>query len=299
MKVNSKHKLKVTRNMYGGIFISIAVVIIILFAFVPMFQSLLLSFKSGRGVVTKFCGFNNYTRLFLDPKFLLALKNTFTYLIVQVPMMLLLALFLAVLLNDNQIKYKGFFRTAIFIPCITSLVSYSILFKSIFSTDGLFNRLLVGIHIINEPIPWLLDPFWAKVVIIIAITWRWTGYNMIFYLAGLQNIDPSVYEAARIDGASKTRQFFSITAPLLQPIIIMTTVLSTNGTLKLFAEVVNLTGGGPANSTMTVSQYIYDLSFTYAPNFGYASTVSYAIVVIVAILSFAQFKIGGEKREKN
>lgn len=140
-----------------------------------------------------------------------------------------------------------------------------------------------------------MDPVWARVVIIAAITWRWTGYNMIFYLSAMQNIDPSIYEAASIDGASKIRQFFKITVPMLKPILLFTAIISTNGTLQLFDEVVNITNGGPGNSTMTISQYIYNLSFVYTPNFGYAATVSYAIVIMVAILAFLQLKVGGEK----
>ena len=220
-----------------------------------------------------------------------AVANTFLYLIIQVPIMLLLGLIIAALLNAPSLKFRGFYRTAIFLPCVTSLVAYSVLFKSIFAYDGIVNRFLMAIHILEEPISWLLDPFWAKVVIIIAITWRWTGYNMIFYLAGMQNIDTSIYEAADIDGASKFQQFKLITIPLLKPIILLTTIMSTNGTLQLFDEAMNITNGGPGNSTMTISQYIYNQSFVYTPNFGYAATISYAILFMVAVLAIIQFKV--------
>jgi lactose/L-arabinose transport system permease protein len=122
--------------------------------------------------------------------------------------------------------------------------------------------------------------------------WRWTGYNTIFYLAGMQNIETSVYEAARIDGASTVQQFFRITIPLLKPVILLTTIMSTNGCLQLFDEVRTMTGGGPGIATITLSQYIYDLSFRYNPNFGYAAAVSYIILVLVAFLSFIQLKVG-------
>ena len=143
--------------------------------------------------------------------------------------------------------------------------------------------------IISEPIPWMTDPYWAKFVVIVAITWRWTGYNMIFYLAAMQNVDKSIYEAARIDGISATRRFLSITIPMLKPVILFTTVTSTIGTLQLFDEVANITGGGPSDSTLTLSLYIYNLAFRYVPNFGYAATVSYVIVVLSALLAFLQF----------
>ena len=282
-------------SVIGWQFVILPSLLILLFSFYPMVQSLLLSFQSGKGAVYEFAGINNYIRLFSDPIFKQAVFNTLLYLVVQVPVMLFLALIIAYLLNMPNLKFRGLYRTAIFLPCVTSLVSYSVLFKSIFAIDGIMNKFLMAIHVLDEPIAWLMDPFWARVVIIAAITWRWTGYNMIFYLSAMQNIDPSVYEAASIDGASKVRQFFSITVPLLKPILLFTAIVSTNGTLQLFDEVVNITGGGPSNATITISQYIYNLSFVYTPNFGYAATVSYAIVVMVAVLSFIQMRAGRNK----
>ena len=282
-------------NLTGWMFIILAVIMITLFYFYPMIQALILSFKTGAGINMRFTGFDNYVRLFSDATFLAAVKNTFIYLIIQVPIMLILGLFISVLLNDRNLKFKGFFRTAIFLPAVTSLVAYSVIFKYLFATDGIINKMLTGMHLISAPIQWLTDPFWAKVTIIVAITWRWTGYNMIFYLSSLQNIDHSIYEAARIDGASATRQFFGITIPLLKPIILFTSITSTIGTLQLFDEVMNITKGGPGNSTMTISQYIYNLSFKYTADFGYAATVSYTIVIMIIILSIIQFKAAGDK----
>ncbi|WP_397376040.1 carbohydrate ABC transporter permease [Paenibacillus terricola] len=288
-------KLMNKGRLTGWWFIAIAVIMIAAFYFYPMIQALLLSFKTGKGANLHFTGLDNYKRLFSDRTFLAAVKNTFIYLIIQVPVMIVLAMFISVLLNDSKLKFKGFFRTAIFLPCVTSLVAYSIVFKYLFGADGLVNMLLTKLHLISAPIQWITDPFWAKVTIIIAITWRWTGYNMIFYLSALQNIDNSIYEAARIDGASAVRQFFSITVPLLKPIILFTSITSTIGTLQLFDEIVNITKGGPGNATMSISQYIYNLSFKYSPDFGYAATVSYSIVIMIVILSIVQFKAAGDK----
>lgn len=285
------HGLERKQQIIGWGFVLIPSLIIFVFSFYPMIQSFFLSLQSGKGIVYEFVGFKNYIRLFSDPMFKQAVANTFLYLIIQVPIMLLLGLIIAALLNAPSLKFRGFYRTAIFLPCVTSLVAYSVLFKSIFAYDGIVNRFLMAIHVLEEPISWLLDPFWAKVVIIIAITWRWTGYNMIFYLAGMQNIDTSIYEAADIDGASKFQQFKLITIPLLKPIILLTTIMSTNGTLQLFDEAMNITNGGPGNSTMTISQYIYNQSFVYTPNFGYAATISYAILFMVAVLAIIQFKV--------
>lgn len=282
--------------MTGWMFVLIPILMISVFYFYPMVQAFILSLKSGKGSNLSFVGFDNYIRLFSDANFITAVKNTFLYLIVQVPIMLVLAIFIAVLLNDDRLKFKGFFRTAIFLPTVTSLVAYSVVFKYMFGPDGIVNKLLLNLQLIPDPIQWITDPFWAKATIIIAITWRFTGYNMIFYLSSLQNIDKSVYEAARIDGAGAVTQFFRITIPLLKPIILFTTITSTIGTLQLFDEVVNITKGGPGNATMSISQYIYNLSFEYTPDFGYAATVSYSIVLMVVILTMLQNKIGGDKR---
>ncbi|WP_420828031.1 carbohydrate ABC transporter permease [Metabacillus crassostreae] len=279
----------------GWSFITIATIMICLFYFYPMIQALIMSFQSGTGTNLTFTGLDNYARLFKDPTFITAVKNTVIYLMIQVPVMILLALFLSVLLNDKRLKFKGFFRTAIFLPCVTSLVAYSVIFKYLFGTDGIVNMMLMKFAFIAEPVQWLTDPFWAKMTIVIAITWRWTGYNMIFYLSSLQNIDHSIYEAAKIDGASAFQQFFKITIPMLKPIILFTSITSTIGTLQLFDEVMNITKGGPGNSTMTISQYIYNLSFKYTPDFGYAATVSYAIVIMIVIFSIIQFKVAGDK----
>lgn len=269
---------------------------ITIFYFYPMVQALILSFKSGSGVSLEYVGLANYKRVLTDPNFITAFKNTFIFLIIQVPIMVLLALFLSVLLNDETLKFRGFFRTAIFLPAVTSLVAYSVIFKSLFANDGIVNQFLMKLALIPEAIYWLTDPFWAKVTIIIAITWRWTGYNMIFYLSGLQNIDKSLYEAARIDGASAIQQFFKITIPLLKPIILFTTITSTIGTLQLFDEVVNITGGGPGNATTSISQYIYNLSFKYTPDFGYAATVSYFVVLTIVVLAIIQFVLARDKK---
>ncbi|MEC1522769.1 sugar ABC transporter permease [Neobacillus niacini] len=291
----SNNKLRIKNGLIGWSFITIATLMIGLFYFYPMAQALILSFQSGAGSNLQFVGFDNYIRLFTDPTFIAAVKNTVTYLIIQVPIMIILALLISVLLNDKKLKLKGFFRTAIFLPCITSLVAYSVVFKYLFGSDGIINQMLINFSLISEPIQWLTDPFWAKVTIIIAITWRWTGYNMIFYLSALQNVDNSIYEAAKIDGANAFQQFFKITIPMLKPIILFTSITSTIGTLQLFDEVMNITKGGPGNATLTISQYIYNLSFKYTPDFGYAATVSYAIVIMIVIFSIIQFKVAGDK----
>ena len=273
-----------------------ALVLLGIFMVYPILWSLWMSFQVGRGMNFSFGGFANIIRLTQDPVFIRALTNTLLFLAVQVPIMLVLALFFANALNDSRLWGRGFFRTAIFLPCVTSLVAYSVIFKAIFALDGIANQTLMFINVIDNPINWLSDPLWARVVVITAITWRWTGYNMIFYLAAMQNIDRSMYEAARIDGVPGWARFWYITVPLLKPVILFTSVTSTIGTLQLFDEVNLLTLGGPSDSTLTLSLYIYNLSFRFMPSFGYAATVSYVIVILVGLLSLIQFIVARDRR---
>ena len=280
-------------NLVGWLFLSVGVILICWTSFYPMIQAFILSMKNGLGVNLKFAGFSNYARILKDPTFKGTLFNTFFYLIIQVPIMLTLALILASILNNKDLKFKGLWRTCIFLPCATSLVSYSMIFRSLFANDGFVNTVLRGFGM--SPVMWFANAWTARFVIIIALIWRWTGYNMVFYLSGLQNIDYSVYEAARIDGASAKQTLFKITIPLLKPTILLTTITSTNGTLQLFDESLNLTNGGPGKSTMTMSHYIYNTSFVQSPNFGYAAAMSIVILVMVAILAVIQMKVGDER----
>lgn len=290
--MSRKREMSPRLNRTGWCFVIPSVILIILFVFYPMVQALITSFQTGAGNNLTFTGIANYKRLLTDTTFRKALFNTILYLIIQVPIMILLALVISSMLNNKKLKFKGFFRTAIFLPCVTSLVAYSIVFKSLFATDGFVNAILMKLNLIAEPISWITDPVWAKVLIILAITWRWTGYNMVFYLSGLQGIDDSFYEAADIDGVGAFEKFKSITLPMLKPIILFTTINSTIGTLQLFDETMNITQGGPANATITISQYIYNILFKYSPDFGYAAAVSYVIVVMIVVLSFIQMKVG-------
>ena len=293
----SKHKIMLNKkqSITGWIFLAPAVLLIAIFSFVPMVQALLLSFQSGKGANLSWSGAYNYIRMFQDKIFLQSLMNNFIYLIIQVPIMLVLALILAAMLNNKSLKFKGLFRTAIFLPCATSLVSYAIIFRTLFANDGLINFFLIKLGILTTGYQFLTNTTSARIVIIIALVWRWTGYNMVFYLAGLQNIEYSIYEAARIDGASTFQIFKKITVPLLKPIILLTAIMSTNGTLQLFDESFNLTGGGPSNTTITMSHYIYNISFKYVPKFGYAAALSFLILFLVAFLAFIQMRVGDKR----
>ncbi|MEH7219499.1 carbohydrate ABC transporter permease [Bacillus toyonensis] len=272
-------------------FIAPAVLLFAIFTVFPVVSSFILSFQHSVDGEYVFSGLSNYMRLLGDEIFLKALENTFLILIIQVPIMILLALILASALNNQMLKLKGFFRTSFFMPAVTSLVAYAVVFSTMLQDDGIFNSFLSLVGI--DAIPWLSHPFWAKVSIILAMTWRWTGYNMVIFLAALQNVSEEIYEAASLDGAGKWQKFFYITVPQLKPVILFSMILSTIGTLQLFDEPLNLTKGGPADSTMTLGLYIYQNGFQYF-DFGYASAIAYVVVILVAILSFLQFKVTGE-----
>lgn len=297
---NKKKGMSITgkQRAAGWIYLAPATILIFIMSFWPIIQAVITSFKTGSSANMQWANpfAYNYTRMFKDAVFKRSIGNTFLYLIIEVPIMLVLAILLAQLLNNKHLKFKGLFRTCVFLPCATSLVSYALIFKSLFATQGLINTILVKLGILESNFNFLGTGWSAKIIIIVALIWRWTGYNMVFFLAGLQNIEYSVYEAAKIDGASGWRIFWSITVPLLRPTIVMTTIMSINGTLQLFDESVNLTKGGPANATITMSHYIYNGSFGEGvANFGYASAMSVIVFIMVAILAFINLKVGDKR----
>lgn len=297
---NKKKGMSITgkQRTAGWMYLAPATILIFIMSFWPIIQAVITSFKTGSSANMQWANpfAYNYTRMFQDAVFKRSIGNTFLYLIIEVPIMLVLAILLAQLLNNKHLKFKGLFRTCVFLPCATSLVSYALIFKSLFATQGLINTILVKLGILENNFNFLGTGWSAKIIIIVALIWRWTGYNMVFFLAGLQNIEYSVYEAAKIDGASGWRTFWSITVPLLRPTIVMTTIMSINGTLQLFDESVNLTKGGPANATITMSHYIYNGSFGEGvANFGYASAMSVIVFIMVAILAFINLKVGDKR----
>ena len=287
---NKKKGMSITgkQRVAGWIYLAPATILIFIMSFWPIIQAVITSFKTGSSANMQWANplTYNYTRMFQDAVFKRSIGNTFLYLIIEVPIMLVLAILLAQLLNNKHLKFKGLFRTCVFLPCATSLVSYALIFKSLFATQGLINTILVKLGILENNFNFLGTGWSAKIIIIVALIWRWTGYNMVFFLAGLQ----------KIDGASGWKTFWSITVPLLRPTIVMTTIMSINGTLQLFDESVNLTKGGPANATITMSHYIYNGSFGEGvANFGYASAMSVIVFIMVAILAFINLKVGDKR----
>ena len=259
----------------------------------PIVSSFLLSFKDTRLGADAGLGFSNWRRVFGDEFFYTALKNTLLILVIQVPLMLAGATALAVALNSPMLRMKGLFRFAFFAPLVVGTVPYSAIFKLLFNGDfGAVNRALNGIGL--PGVDWLNQPTPALSVIILALIWRWTGYNAIILLAGLQSIRQDVHEAASIEGATAWQSFRFVTLPLLRPTLLFTLILSLIGTLTLFTEPQLITAGGPGNATMTLGTYLYQQGFR-SFNFGYASALAYTIAVIAAAFSFLQLRLFGRE----
>ena len=274
------------RNLTGWAFLLPAALLIFVFCFYPMVQALILSFQKGTGSAVQPAGFANYVRILKDATFQQCLFNTIFYFVIQVPIMLILALILAQLLNSPDIKGKGIYRTMIFLPCATSLVSYSMIFKSLFANDGLVNRVLSTVGI--PTVDWFQNAWAARWVIVIALVWRWTAYNMVFYLAGLQNIDYSIYEAARIDGATSRQILLKIKVPMVMPSVTICTFLTLTNSFKLFDQNVALTAGEPANASEMLALNIYNTFYGRSgaqwKGIGQAKAVVFFLIVVVISL---------------
>ena len=289
--------MKTKRKMFPYYLMLPTIIIFGIFMIYPILDSIYLSFLDFSGGKYTFVGLANYIQLFKDPVFYKALGNTVFYLIIQVPVMISLALIIAVLVEQKFIRGRGFFRMSVFLPTVTSLVAYALIFKVLFNTEnGLINYIvqLFG----GEKIQWIYSAWPARFSIIISITWRWVGYNMIILLAGIQSIPEDLYESANIDGANFWQKLFYITIPMIKPIILFTTITSTIGTLQLFDETFILTQGGPDNATITLGHYLYLNGFKFI-KYGFASALGYVMVFIIGMLSFIQFKMSKEEEEKS
>lgn len=280
-----------------------SLVVIVLFTFYPILWAFVSSFKSVSlgglknaafwQIPGRFVGLNNYANVLRNGAFFEALLNTAKYALFIVPVTLCGALFLAILLRRKG-RGTSFFRTAFFLPYVVSLVSASLIFLTLFNgRNGIINYFLAlgGF----KPVYWMADSFWAMIVIALLGVWLKTGYYMLFFLAGLQNISEEYYEAARMDGAGVWRQFVSITLPALKPIMLVVLILLMRDVLIVFQEVYVMTGGGPANSTTTVAFLIYREAFA---NFriGSSSAMSFFLAGIAVLVSWLQSRALGERK---
>jgi lactose/L-arabinose transport system permease protein len=284
-----------SRNRVAYAFLAPYLLIFVTFWLWPIINSLLISFQNTRVNPWRFSLSANWGRLFGDPAFYNALYNTLIILVIQVPVMIALATVMAVLLNSPLLKARPLYRFAFFAPVVVGEVAYAAVFRLMFSADfGIINKLITSVGL--SPVSWFDNANAAMALVIIAITWRWAGYNAIILLAGLQSIPDDVYEAATLDRVSKFRQFVHITLPLLKPIISFCVVLSVIGTMQLFTEPFLITNrGGPGGGTETLGLLLYRQGFT-SLNFGYASAIAYTIAGLAVAISLLNLMLGGEKK---
>ncbi len=258
----------------------------LVFVAFPVLFSLVLTFHKWNIISPmEFTGLDNYTRMFRDKMFWKTIGNTIQFLLVHIPLQLIVALALAEFLNQN-IKLKGFYRAAFFLPVIVSGVVVTILWQQLFGFDsGLFNRLLTNMGM--DKVGWLIDPDIAMNSIAIMATWKNVGLYVILFLVGLQTVPPHYYEAADIEGATHWQKFRHITLPMINPTIFMVVILSTIGGFSLFIEPYVMTGGGPLNSTLSSVLYIYKQAFQYY-HMGYSATLGFFFAFLILTVVMLQ-----------
>ncbi len=236
----------------------------------------------------EFVGLHNFYRLANDTRFFRALGNTLIFLLIHIPLQIAVALFFAELLN-RQLRFRGFFRAAYFLPVIVSGVVVTILWQRLFSFDsGLLNRLLVAIGLAK--VGWLVDPDLAMPSIALMATWKNVGLYIVLFLVGLQSVPSQLYEAAKLEGATAWQRFRYITLPMMNPTIFLVVVLSTIGGFSLFIEPYILTGGGPLNRTLSAVLYIYKEGFFFY-HMGYAATLGFFFALIIMLVVIIQKKL--------
>ncbi|URN96740.1 MAG: sugar ABC transporter permease [Candidatus Pristimantibacillus lignocellulolyticus] len=281
--------------MAGYLFISPMVLLATVLTIIPIILSGVISFTDWNFIAgldsIKFIGLDNYTKMFSDDDFTKSLNNNLL-LILVIPVSLFISLILAVLIN-NSTYFKSFFKVIYFMPFISSFVAVAVLWRVLFHpSSGPINNFLMSIGISNPP-AWLADPSFSLISVMIIMIWAGVGFEMIIFMAGLQNISKDLYEAADIDGASKIRQFFKITIPLLSPTTFFLLITGIVGSFKVFDLIMILTNGGPAGSTSVIVFYLYEVAFIQLKS-GYASAIGIMLLIIILAITVIQW-IGQKK----
>ncbi len=266
------------------LFLLPAGIVLFVFFFIPFFQTFILSFLNYSNDIYSpdVCGLQNYINLFHNPVFYKVLLNTFLYLVLAVPILAVVPLFLAILINQ-KIKGITLYKILIYLPVIVSIVVAAIAFKWLYADQGILNYLVTYLGF--EKIGWLTDTRWALLSVVIVTIWKGIGYYMIIYLAALMNVPKELYEACDIDGANFLTKHLTVTIPHIMPTIALVTTISAISAMKVFAEIYVMTKGGPLNSSKTIVYYIYEKAFENL-DLGLASAMSVVLLVIVMAFSF-------------
>lgn len=291
----------ITSNKAPYLFIAPALILLTLFSLVPIFIALLISFTDidliglADWSQINFVGLENYKEIIKDPIFIKSIFNTLFYVIFGVPFVIICSLSIALLINFGKSRIFQFFRAVFYMPSITNVVAVAVVWSYLYNPQyGLFNYLLKLINL--PPIPWLQDPIMAKISLILLALWRAIGLNMIIFLAALQGIPKSYYEAAQLDGANGWKQLTKITIPLLRFAIFFVSVTTMIGWLQFFEEPFVMTKGGPLDSTTSIALFIYRNGFQFS-KFGYAAAGSFILFMIIIIVTIIQFKFQNRKND--
>lgn len=281
-----------TRTAAAWIFLSPALGVIGIFFVIPVLAAFILSFTDfdiyalGNWDSIRFVGFQNYVRILETPLFWKALKNTFYFVLVGGPLSVAVSLGTALMLNSKLAKFKSLYRTIYFLPVVSSLIAVAIIWRYLYHpAHGILNYLLSQFGI--APIDWLGDPDIAMPAIIIMAVWKNFGYNMLIFIAGLQNIPDDLYEAAHLDGASWWQQFKEITIPMLKPTTVFIVMITIIGYFQLFAEPYVMTQGGPLNSTTSIVLLMYEQGFRWW-SMGYAAAIAFVLFAIILLFTIIQ-----------
>ena len=276
-------RMKYYKKYAPYLFLLPAGVILLVFFFIPFFQTILLSFKDYSTNIYNptFVGLQNYFQLMHSPVFYKVLANTFVYLFLAVPVLAILPLFLAILINQ-KIRGGNLYKILIYLPVIVSIVVAAIAFKWLYAQQGILNFAVMKFGF--NPIGWLTDTRFALISVIIVTIWKGVGYYMMIYLAALMGVPKELYEACDIDGASKLRKHLTVTIPHIMPTIALVSTISAISAMKVFAEIYVMTKGGPLNSSKTIVYYIYERAFENL-DLGYASAMAVVLLAIVMVFS--------------
>ncbi len=272
-----------------------ALLLIVVFFFVPVLAAFLLSFTDfdiyalANPNHLRVVGLRNYTELFVSEDFWKALWNTFYFVLVGGPLSVAVSLGTALLLQSKLVRFKALFRTIFFAPVVTTIVAVAVVWRYLYHTKyGFLNYILQFLGI--DPVDWLGDPVWAMPAIILMAVWKGFGYNMVIFIAGLQNIPDELYESARIDGANAWQQFWHVTVPMLAPTFLFVGLMTMIGYFQLFAEPYVMTLGGPLQSTVSIVYLMYEQGFKWW-NLGYAAAVAFVLFAIMLVATLVQLRL--------
>ncbi|TMU85144.1 sugar ABC transporter permease [Bacillus sp. BHET2] len=286
---------RITNNKHPYVFIAPAVIILAVFSIIPIIVAFFISFTDLdlKGLADwsniNFIGLENYSKLISDELFHKSILNTLFYVVIGVPLVILFSLGIALLLNYGTSSIFKVFRSVYYMPSITNIIAVAVVWGFLYNTEyGLFNYLLSLLDV--EKIPWLGEPTIAKLSLIVLAVWKGIGINMIIFLAALQGIPKSYYEAAEMDGANRWQVLFNVTIPLLRYATFFVTVTTLIGWLQFFEEPFVMTNGGPLDGTVSMALFIYQKGFQFS-EFGYAAAGSFILFIFIILITLFQFKL--------